>query len=484
LAGAAVQAGACWCLTSLAILLKIQRYSAEERNSTVEDNSQIRFVLRFISGRYQGAEFPLAEGRQLVIGRDKKASLRLADELVSREHAQMLPAGDYVILQDLHSTNGTFVNGERISKSLLKPVDQILIGTSIMKLLKADEASPATVRMSSVEALARLETTASRQTRLSTSRNLMSGSLDEVQLPDLLQFLYQSRKSGVLAVQTEKATGQVYLRNGQIYYAAIAGEQLANPQQALYRMAAWGTGNFELGPPDGRHFDGEMNVPMEALLLEMAGTVPQHGLAQNGAAEVGQGNKTTSMQRVQFSADEEGLWGSLQKIPLTDLLLLLSSARKSGVLSIRSSQRSGKIYLRDGCIYYATIEDRFAGRPRKALYRMLNWTSGMFEFNPPDYRQFADELTGTSEALLMEGVRQMDELRQIESELQAVSGRLAVMLPLHGQLRDLSPEELQVFQLVLNYGALETVLDNWPGTDLEACRHILSLLRHEFVDKV
>ena len=447
------------------------------------DNSQIRFVLRFISGRYQGGEFPLVEGRRLAIGRDKKADLRLADELVSRTHAQMLPAGDYVILQDLHSTNGTFVNGERISKSLLKPADQILVGTSIMKLLKADEASPATVRMSDVEALARLETMVSRQAQLSTDRNLMSGSLDEVPLPDLLQFLYQSRKSGVLSVRTEKATGQVYLRNGQIYFVTIAGEQSASPQQALHRMAAWGTGSFELGPTDDRHFDNEMNVPMEALLLEVGGMVPQRGLSQNEAGEMTQSDKHTSMQDVQFSPDKEGLWGSLQKIPLTDLLLLLSSARKSGVLSIRSNQRSGKIYLRDGCIYYATIEDRFAGQPRKALYRMLTWTSGMFECNPPEYRRFADELTGTSEALLMEGVRQMDELRQIEGELQLPSGRLVVMLPLRGQLRDLSPEELQIFQLVLDYGVLETVLDNWSGTDIEACRHILSLLRREFLDK-
>jgi hypothetical protein len=250
-------------------------------------------------------------------------------------------------------------------------------------------------------------------------------------------------------------------------------------------MAAWMTGSFELGPPDGRHFDAEMKVPMEPLLMEMGNAMTQGGSFQDVATDVQQeGKKTTPMEQVQFSPDKEGLWGSLQKIPLTDLLLLLSSAHKNGILSIRSSQRSGKIYLRNGQIYYATIEDRFAGRPRKALYRMLNWTTGMFEFDPPDNRKFDDELTGTSEALLMEGVRQIDELRQIESESQVVSGRLAVMLPLRGQLRDLSPEELQVFQLVLNYGALETVLDNWPGTDLEACRHILKLLRHEFVDKV
>jgi hypothetical protein len=449
----------------------------------VQDNSHIRFVLRFISGRYQGGEFPLSEGHQLVIGRDKKADLTLVDELVSRKHAQMLPAGDYVILQDLHSTNGTFVDGERVKKSLLKPGNQILIGTSIMKLLKADEASPTTTRMSNVEALARLETMATRHAQLSTSHNLMSGSLDEVPLPDLVQFLYQSRKSGVLAVRTENTTGRVYLRNGRIYFAAVDGEQTANPQQALYRMATWGTGSFELGPPDGRHFDGEINVPMEALLLEMVNETARYNLSKNPAVEMQGGEKTTSIHQVQLPPDNEGLWGSLQKIPLPDLLLLLSSARKSGVLSIRSSNGLGKIYLRDGRIYYATIEDHFMGRPRKALYRMLGWTSGMFELSPPDNQKFADELAGTAEALLMEGVRQVDELRQIESELQAESGRLAVTLPLRGQLSDLSAQELQVFQLVLNHGALETVLDNWSGTDLEACQHILSLLRREFVDK-
>ena len=448
------------------------------------DKLHIRYVLRFISGRYQGGEFPLAEGRQLVIGRDNKAGLTLADELVSREHVQMLPAGEYVILQDLRSTNGTFVNGERVSKSLLKPGDQILVGASIMKLLKADEASPTTVRMSDIEALTRLETMATRHAQLSSNHHLMSGSLDEVRLPDLLQFLYQSRKSGVLAVRGEKATGRVYLRNGQIYYAMITGEESANPQQALYRMAAWESGGFELGPPDGRHIDQEMKVGMEALLLEMGNAISQQQSSNDEIVKVQRDKKTTSMQQVPFSPDNEGLWGSLHKIPLTELILLLSSAHKGGVLAIRSSNGSGKIYLRDGRIYYATVEDHFAGLPRKALYRALGWTSGMFEFNPPDNRRFDDELTETTEALLMEGVRQMDELRQTESELQASSGRLAVMLPLRGQLRDLTPEELQVFQLVLNYGALQTVLDNWSGTDLEACRHMLSLVRREFVDKV
>ena len=54
----------------------------------MQNKSQIRFVLRFISGRYQGGEFPLAEGRQLVVGRDKKADLTLADERVSRSRSE------------------------------------------------------------------------------------------------------------------------------------------------------------------------------------------------------------------------------------------------------------------------------------------------------------------------------------------------------------------------------------------------------------
>ena len=48
----------------------------------------------------------------------------------------------------------------------------------------------------------------------------MSGTIEEVPLPDLLQLFGTSKKSGVLVVRTEDDVGRIYLRKGIIYYAS------------------------------------------------------------------------------------------------------------------------------------------------------------------------------------------------------------------------------------------------------------------------
>lgn len=55
------------------------------------------------------------------LGRHYDADLRLTSKLVSKEHAEILIAGDKAFIKDLDSTNGTFVNGNRISEAT--PVD-------------------------------------------------------------------------------------------------------------------------------------------------------------------------------------------------------------------------------------------------------------------------------------------------------------------------------------------------------------------------
>ena len=74
--------------------------------------------------------------------------------------------------------------------------------------------------------------------------------------------------------------------------------------------------------------------------------------------------------------------GVIEEIPLPDLLQLLSTSRKSGVLTIASRAGIGKIYMRKGQIYFAAINDNFAIKPQKAIYRMLTWTTGTFELEP------------------------------------------------------------------------------------------------------
>ncbi len=129
--------------------------------------------------------------------------------------------------------------------------------------------------------------------------------------------------------------------------------------------------------------------------------------------------------------------GSIEEIPLPDLLQLLSTSRKSGVLVLRSDGGVGKLYLRKGQIYFASIDDSFNMGPRKAIFRMLSWTQGFFELEPPDERAVLEELQDSTEGLLMEGMRQLDEHRMLSEKLPPLTARITIPRPLEPKLRDL-----------------------------------------------
>ena len=96
------------------------------------------FVLRFISGKYQGGEFPIAADKQILIGRSSDLDMVLVEDMVSRKHARIAMQGEQIWIEDLGSTNGTFVNGEKIKRARLKEGDRVLIGTSILKVIAGD----------------------------------------------------------------------------------------------------------------------------------------------------------------------------------------------------------------------------------------------------------------------------------------------------------------------------------------------------------
>jgi pSer/pThr/pTyr-binding forkhead associated (FHA) protein len=64
----------------------------------------------------------------LLVGRDQGCDVVLADPTVSRQHARLVFRGSRWIIQDLHSTNGTVLNGDRIGRSELHPGDQLVLG--------------------------------------------------------------------------------------------------------------------------------------------------------------------------------------------------------------------------------------------------------------------------------------------------------------------------------------------------------------------
>lgn len=100
--------------------------------------------LAITRGSDEGVERPL--DRELTIGRDPGADLTLDDAGVSRRHARLsLADGDGPVIEDLGSSNGTFVNGERVGgKRRLADGDEIRIGETAIELHDAGGSTPVT----------------------------------------------------------------------------------------------------------------------------------------------------------------------------------------------------------------------------------------------------------------------------------------------------------------------------------------------------
>jgi len=86
------------------------------------------WTLKFISGKYQGGEFPLRPNREITIGRSSDLDMVLVEDMVSRKHAKITTDDRTVSIQDLGSTNGTFVNGEKIRHRHQHPQGHLLRG--------------------------------------------------------------------------------------------------------------------------------------------------------------------------------------------------------------------------------------------------------------------------------------------------------------------------------------------------------------------
>jgi hypothetical protein len=88
-----------------------------------------RLRVETAAGLRDGAAYDLSEGA--VLGRSEEADIRLEDSFASSSHARLAPHGDVVVLEDLGSTNGTYLNGEALrGPQPLHAGDKIRIGDS------------------------------------------------------------------------------------------------------------------------------------------------------------------------------------------------------------------------------------------------------------------------------------------------------------------------------------------------------------------
>jgi hypothetical protein len=311
-----------------------------QQGELVIEGLTLPLALRFISGKYQGGEFPLPDDGEVVIGRSSELDMVLVEDMVSRRHAKISVENGNIFLEDLGSTNGSFVNGEKISRTKLAEGDRILIGTSIIKVVASDGSA------SLQDAKAKMDA-ATSSARPASAASTMTGSIAEVALPDLLQLFSASKKTGVLQITTESDVGSIYLDEGRVQFAVVNGDE---------------------------------SVP-----------------------------------------------------------------------------------------------------PEKAFYRVLVWDKGTFDLLPKVERTFPAQIQGSIEGLLMEGMRQLDEMRRLGDELPALRSKMSVAFPLQKPLRDASPDELDVIQLALNHNTLADMMNHSGRPDPDVAELVVALLEKGYL---
>ena len=166
--------------------------------------------------------------------------------------------------------------------------------------------------------------------------------------------------------------------------------------------------------------------------------------------------------------------GTIDEVPLPDLLQLFGSSRKTGMLVVKTDTDTGKVYLERGSIVYAAINESDVLGVEKALHRILAWRHGSFYMEPLERIDIPVRVELSTEAALMEGMRILDEINRFELPLMRSS--LSVPKPLRGKLRELSAEQLDVLQAAMAQSQLEAVFNNCPLEDIDIAAALSVLL--------
>jgi CheY-like chemotaxis protein len=172
--------------------------------------------------------------------------------------------------------------------------------------------------------------------------------------------------------------------------------------------------------------------------------------------------------------------GKLSQIALVDLLQLFHMNRKTGVMRINREGASGaaSIVIRAGQVVDASIplEDGETVVGEKALFRMLAWKEGRFEFLPGPAPE-AGRIRRPMRALLLEGMRQVDEAEQHRESLPSEDACLSLRLSRDKIPANLHPLTREVIDAMETHQRVSDILDHCSFPDYQVLRVLADLLR-------
>ncbi len=157
--------------------------------------------------------------------------------------------------------------------------------------------------------------------------------------------------------------------------------------------------------------------------------------------------------------------GLLSEMGLVDLMSTIDLGRKSGLLEIHGPSGKGAVQFRDGRVVEARC-GRYVGAA--AVYRMLVWNDGRFEirFGPC---AVDDSVDMSTQGLLMEGMRRLDEWQRLQEQLPPLDQVYEVNArELSARLGEIPDEVNQLLRLLDGHRTLMEVVDDSGFDDLSA----------------
>jgi len=183
-------------------------------------------------------------------------------------------------------------------------------------------------------------------------------------------------------------------------------------------------------------------------------------------------------QRLAFEDRRDGtrFAGRVADMPVVDVIQTIEVSRKSGVIQFTGPhERQAAIYFRDG-----KVIDAEAGtlQGEDAVYRLLTWSEGDFEVIFRTVRR-REAINTSSQGLLMEGMRRLDEWQRLLEQLPPLTHRFEIdTIELAGRLGEVPDDNNRILRLIDGKRSLLEVIDGSDVGDLE-CLQAISRLYFE-----
>ena len=349
------------------------------------DTDKIKFT--FIKGKYSGGEFSIRDGQKLSIGRDISSDVAIVDSKVSRSHASITARDGKLFIEDHNSTNGTYVNGEKLSPSTateLKIGSNFSVGDST--ILVGDGAAP--------------------------DENAPEVSFKE-------NSFTKARKSQEKTIETVP--------------------QPAEDEEEAFTLDE----SLQIITPDQPESQEKVNIGRLNLKKTTKSDIEKDNLA----------NANTSST------------GSLSAMDVADLLKILAQSTSAGYLKLNiTSPFAEQIEVTistTGIVACESITNKNFAQ-EKALSRALLAKDGEYSFKIDNAPK--DEVANRQlEDIFMEISNQKGNLTKYRNI--ANSGKLEFANPIKGKLSDLSKNELDTLQFMVNSKEVIKYLNSFADND-------------------